>query len=228
MRDVGRAGGWSRETTRCRPEAAPCVTVPVAVRSEVCREESWSGRGDSNARPLPWQGNALPLSYARLPVGAGDLESPASGRKRKMSSIARIVSTGCPKRRVSWPRPLTVLPVGPPEKASNSGTIPLNAPEPPYRSPVSDGPSHCLPRLRHRAVLPTKRPLAPRNARMAVDAAETAAEEDLAPDAKRHAQTGLRHHVHRLAVRHIPPSCCRHKTALKGRAGAGHDLLPPD
>ena len=25
----------------------------------------WSGRGDSNARPQPWQGCALPLSYAR-------------------------------------------------------------------------------------------------------------------------------------------------------------------
>ncbi|SCA57237.1 hypothetical protein MTBPR1_40260 [Candidatus Terasakiella magnetica] len=28
--------------------------------------ERWSGRGDSNARPKPWQGFALPLSYARL------------------------------------------------------------------------------------------------------------------------------------------------------------------
>ena len=25
----------------------------------------WSGRRDSNSRPLPWQGNALPLSYFR-------------------------------------------------------------------------------------------------------------------------------------------------------------------
>ena len=29
--------------------------------------EKWSGRGDSNARPQPWQGCALPLSYARAP-----------------------------------------------------------------------------------------------------------------------------------------------------------------
>ena len=28
-------------------------------------ERKWSGRGDSNARPQPWQGCALPLSYAR-------------------------------------------------------------------------------------------------------------------------------------------------------------------
>ena len=26
----------------------------------------WSGRRDSNSRPLPWQGNALPLSYFRM------------------------------------------------------------------------------------------------------------------------------------------------------------------
>ena len=26
---------------------------------------SWSGKGDSNSRPLPWQGSALPLSYSR-------------------------------------------------------------------------------------------------------------------------------------------------------------------
>lgn len=27
---------------------------------------SWSGRWGSNPRPFPWQGNALPLSYARI------------------------------------------------------------------------------------------------------------------------------------------------------------------
>ena len=25
----------------------------------------WSGKGDSNSRPQPWQGCALPLSYSR-------------------------------------------------------------------------------------------------------------------------------------------------------------------
>ena len=28
--------------------------------------EIWSGRWDSNPRPQPWQGCALPLSYARM------------------------------------------------------------------------------------------------------------------------------------------------------------------
>lgn len=27
--------------------------------------KKWSGKRDSNPRPLPWQGNALPLSYSR-------------------------------------------------------------------------------------------------------------------------------------------------------------------
>ena len=35
----------------------------------------WSGRGDSNSRPSPWQGDALPLSHFRsntmYPGGAG-------------------------------------------------------------------------------------------------------------------------------------------------------------
>ena len=28
----------------------------------------WSGRGDSNPRPPPWQGGVLPLNYFRLPT----------------------------------------------------------------------------------------------------------------------------------------------------------------
>jgi hypothetical protein len=41
--------------------------VPVHLsQSGLCRREEWSGRRDLNSRPLPWQGNALPLSYSRL------------------------------------------------------------------------------------------------------------------------------------------------------------------
>jgi hypothetical protein len=37
----------------------------------------WSGRRDSNPRPQPWQGYALPLSYARAPdQGAGSRRLP--------------------------------------------------------------------------------------------------------------------------------------------------------
>ena len=39
----------------------------------------WSGRGDSNPRPLPWQGSALPLSYSRSQSAA---QSGAEGQNR--------------------------------------------------------------------------------------------------------------------------------------------------
>ena len=39
----------------------------------------WSGRRDSNPRPRPWQGRALPLSYTRIREFGGD-RSPATGR----------------------------------------------------------------------------------------------------------------------------------------------------
>jgi hypothetical protein len=32
----------------------------------ILQKRKWSGRGDSNARHQPWQGCALPLSYARI------------------------------------------------------------------------------------------------------------------------------------------------------------------
>jgi hypothetical protein len=34
-------------------------------------DKNWSGRRDSNPRPRPWQGRALPLSYARAPIRPG-------------------------------------------------------------------------------------------------------------------------------------------------------------
>ena len=33
--------------------------------TDFCFSFVWSGRRDSNSRPLPWQGNALPLSHSR-------------------------------------------------------------------------------------------------------------------------------------------------------------------
>src|SRR6516165_9775481 len=37
----------------------------VAFQATDFLEENWSGRRDSNPRPQPWQGCALPLSYTR-------------------------------------------------------------------------------------------------------------------------------------------------------------------
>ncbi len=39
--------------------------VPKSVPKENETEENWSGKGDLNPRPSPWQGDALPLSYSR-------------------------------------------------------------------------------------------------------------------------------------------------------------------
>ena len=39
-------------------------------------KDLWSGRRDSNSRHLPWQGNALPLSYARILKYLGVYKDP--------------------------------------------------------------------------------------------------------------------------------------------------------
>src|SRR5271156_4331517 len=57
----------SYDTRRIRYRGAgpkgplPSLSVPG--------KRSWSGRRGSNPRPRPWQGRALPLSYARILVG---------------------------------------------------------------------------------------------------------------------------------------------------------------
>src|SRR6188508_1840098 len=38
----------------------------VTYVSGLDKKELWSGRRDSNPRPRPWQGRALPLSYTRI------------------------------------------------------------------------------------------------------------------------------------------------------------------
>ena len=45
--------------------------MPKWIKPLSIREENWSGRRDSNPRPRPWQGRALPLSYARAPIRPG-------------------------------------------------------------------------------------------------------------------------------------------------------------
>ena len=46
---------------------------------------TWSGRGDSNPRPQPWQGCALPLSYTRIRGGRSTVsyqQSMIAGQER--------------------------------------------------------------------------------------------------------------------------------------------------
>ena len=47
------------------------------------RRAHWSGRRDSNPRPQPWQGCALPLSYTRILTGSGPCRPPLLCQKGK-------------------------------------------------------------------------------------------------------------------------------------------------
>ena len=60
----GYAGGAKREGLRLVGCAALAARAP---QSRPCPpgRSIWSGRRDSNPRPQPWQGCALPLSYTR-------------------------------------------------------------------------------------------------------------------------------------------------------------------
>src|SRR3569832_670880 len=55
-----------------------------------CLAKQWSGRRDSNPRPQPWQGCALPLSYARS--GAIARREPDGVRRRPLAA------TPCPRK----------------------------------------------------------------------------------------------------------------------------------
>ena len=58
----------------------------------------WSGRRDSNPRPRPWQGRALPLSYTRIREFGGDI-APATGRA--MPNAARECNSGRTAKRLA-------------------------------------------------------------------------------------------------------------------------------
>ena len=54
--------------TQSAPPRYLCGTLirPARLRLPTKSLIYWSGRGDSNPRPRPWQGRALPLSYTRV------------------------------------------------------------------------------------------------------------------------------------------------------------------
>ena len=43
----------------------PWVLDEIEHKKSPVKTELWSGRRDSNSRPSPWQGDALPLSHFR-------------------------------------------------------------------------------------------------------------------------------------------------------------------
>src|SRR5262245_63252597 len=55
--------------------------------------KNWSGRRDSNPRPRPWQGRALPLSYTRIRRVVGR----TAVRRQAMPKDARLC-----KERGEW------------------------------------------------------------------------------------------------------------------------------
>src|SRR4051794_32581628 len=64
---------WKCRATARGPTAAWNMPAATAVKRRVYdatfEREIWSGRRDSNPRPRPWQGRALPLSYTRIRDG---------------------------------------------------------------------------------------------------------------------------------------------------------------
>src|SRR2546423_7079536 len=54
---------------------------------------SWSGRRDSNPRPQPWQGCALPLSYTRIREGYGGADQSGGAARMMLCQNRRLIAT---------------------------------------------------------------------------------------------------------------------------------------
>ncbi len=66
----GAEGGIRTHTPlRAADFESAASTIPPLRRCVPCKKKEWSGRGDSNPRPSPWQGDALPLSHFRSDGG---------------------------------------------------------------------------------------------------------------------------------------------------------------
>ena len=65
----------------------------------------WSGRRDSNSRPSPWQGDALPLSHFRMNICIklveGDGFEPSKAQLTDLQS-APFGHSGIPPQNWSW------------------------------------------------------------------------------------------------------------------------------
>ena len=94
------AGGWASPRPLNPIQLAVCVSQrsqrPIGRELETHENPqlNWSGRRDSNPRPQPWQGCALPLSYARPPCSIGHLlhretRAPAQYRCHSAGAVPR-------------------------------------------------------------------------------------------------------------------------------------------
>ena len=66
-REAGQRAVNARATTGRRHACGQKAARQRWLQSVSACWENWSGRWDSNPRPQPWQGCALPLSYTRTP-----------------------------------------------------------------------------------------------------------------------------------------------------------------
>ena len=112
----GAEGGIRTHTPlRAADFESAASTIPPLRRCVPCKKEEWSGRGDSNPRPSPWQGDALPLSHFRSDGGLS--LHPHSTKKQ----------AGCESLGVAGP---------PPHPTSSSPHPPTpSSPHPPTATP---------------------------------------------------------------------------------------------
>src|SRR6516162_5372845 len=64
-------------------------------RTRAPASKQWSGKRDSNPRPQPWQGCALPLSYSRNRVYRPQIV-------HRFPSTRRSVTNGQPECQLTW------------------------------------------------------------------------------------------------------------------------------
>ena len=81
---------------------APLINETLASQRLLTKARNWSGRRDSNSRPQPWQGCALPLSYARSRRRRRNSKLPP--RRGKGGTIAFVRPFARPPRRPEGPR----------------------------------------------------------------------------------------------------------------------------
>ena len=87
---------WGGEATN-RPEG------PLEVIDFL--KKNWSGRRDSNPRPQPWQGCALPLSYTRIRAASPPRRAYGAGTTRMQLPSDESLTQKCPSRAAPRTRP---------------------------------------------------------------------------------------------------------------------------
>jgi len=102
------AGGWTQDAEAAwKRTYRPAGFEDDSEAGWTDDRDDWSGRRDSNPRPQPWQGCALPLSYSRF------LDVAGSAPKRRLSIGRRLYA----KARRAW-QPLI-------SRAAEPGSSPL-------------------------------------------------------------------------------------------------------